>query len=175
MSRKTRERVLVLGVALLAGALVLLLAHQHLSSARAQYTSAKNAYTATARNARNYVSQAGAEGAVLPKPPDRAAITAQIQQVLQKAGLSGDAIRNTSPSPPRQVPGTNFRREEYRVGLTGLSINEIAKFVQAWSHESPVWTISEITVRRQRESFEATLVLECLYVQEESGPTRPGG
>ncbi len=175
MQKKTRQRILIVGVAFMVGVVVLVLAHQHLSAARERYLSARGAYYSTASNARTYVSQSGVEGAVLPKPPDRAAITAQLQQVLQAAGLSGDAIRTTTPYPSRQVPGTNFKREQYRVGLTGLSVNDIARFVQAWSHESPVWTIAEITLRRQRETFEASLVLECLYIQEESRPTGSGG
>jgi hypothetical protein len=175
MRNKQRERFLLFGAALLAGAIVLLVAQQQLGTARSGYESARNSYQTTWRNAERYVAQSDTEGAVLPKPPDTAAITAQLQQVLQRAGLGSEVIGSTLPSPPREVAGTNFTRQRYRVGLTGVSMNDVAQFIQIWSVESQVWTISEIQMRRQREAFEATLQLECLYIDEETQSARPGG
>ncbi len=175
MRNKQRERFLLFGAALLAGAIVLLLAQQQLGTARSGYESARSGYQSTRRNAERYVAQSDTEGTVLPKPPDRAVIIAQLQQVLQRAGLGSDVIGSTTPSPPRQVPGTNFTRERYRVGLTGVSMNDLAQFIQVWSAESQVWTISEIQMRRQREAFEVTLQLECLYIDEETESARSGG
>lgn len=175
MRNRQRERLLVFGAVILAGVIVLLLANQQLGAARSQYESAQSSYAATKRNAERYVEQSGTQGSVLPKPPDRAVITAQLQQVLQRAGLGSDAIRTIAPSPPRQVPGTNFKREQYRVGLTGVSMNDVAQFIQAWSAASSVWTISEVQMRRQREAFEVTLQLECLYIDEAAPQARPGG
>ena len=166
----TREKYLFMSIVFLAGILILFFFHTRLDSARAEYVSARSRYYTVRRNART-LKEAGSG---ITNAANRADIpqkdfSSRVTLTLRTANLTSIRPTSISPPPGGRVPGTNLIRKQYRVVLPGLTVNEVARFLQVWNRNEPTWKVAEIRLQADRRSdkYILTTAMERLMSVEQ--------
>lgn len=90
--------------------------------------------------------------AVPESPADdqaRGGLTPRVTSALERAGLPASALASLSPEAKTQLagqPGLRVSRRRATLTLTGVTLPQVGKFLDAWRSAEPAWTAASIDI-----------------------------
>lgn len=107
----------------------------------------------TLRNTAHDAGVVTALRAAVPESPAddqaRGGLTPRVTAALERAGLPASALVSLSPEAESQLagqPGLRVSRRRATLTLTGVTLPQVGKFLDAWRSAEPAWTPASIDI-----------------------------
>ncbi len=87
--------------------------------------------------------RSSAQESKLPLKPE-GGLAGRVSQALSRAGLSSSAMQSLSPESESSDQGV--LRQRATLTLSGVTLPQLGKFLDAWRSSEPTWTMSSLDV-----------------------------
>ena len=146
---KSRTTILIfLLIALVA--LPISVSARRLSSAKQQFNSAATVFRSTVRDAQEVLLLRAQKQQVASTEQPQQDVIARVNVTLAAVGLPDSCFRSLAPQGSASVSSQdstnnpNLSQQSMRLNLSGLTPEELGRFLIHWQEHQPLWTVSQL-------------------------------
>ena len=166
--------ILIVAVAVVLCALVL--AHQRLNSSRDDLSAARHAHHETLTRAGQVLQLREQTEFVADRPRPEPDLVARLGSHLARVGARASAFTGVSMRSAAIRGEEGLVRQTAEVRLSTLEAGRLARFLESWKANEPLWTVAAVRMQHNgrnstaatAESFDVRLTLESVHWKTEA-------